>query len=702
MPRLPDFSIAEEDVAAIAASESLILDDEVRIAILTSEDSIDIQACPGSGKTTLIAAKLMLLAQKWPSNHQGICVLSHTNVAKDQIIDRLNKSNILAARRLLSYPHFIGTIQEFVNRFLALPYLRSQGISDFTIDNDEYVKAARKLLARGDFAWLQGTLNGLGNVDSQDSFLRSTFRFCDQNGAEINISRRPRAWRQPRNLQRAKQELSRLKAYLEEWGVFLFRDMYTHGRIAASENDNVSKSLVARFPYLFVDEMQDTQKFQDELLRSVFPPGVEGSSVQRFGDPDQAIFHGFGNEEPNESFNAKSAGDMDSVVHKSHRFDNNLATKIGHFSFNEVPLESELSEAVLAERAERSASDESFEHTVIVFDDDTTANVLEAFSQVVSRQFNAEYKQSKEFSVKAVGAVGNEIDPAADQLKLGHYYGGYDKEKTAVNFKESSLLEAVRHCRQSGMIDWGPNYRFLIKCILRLLRLAGKVDEGGKNYSARSLRTYLESKGQRKRFREAIHMLLDPAYEIDRKLWTNLVEVLTENLELGDISAEGTRFLEFTEEADPPEDGAQAEQGELEGADQVNHVLTAMPENRVRHQDGFLVELSTIHGVKGETHDATLVLETKNYCFDLEAMLPYLVGELPSEQHPNQNMPEAPHATRAFKPNRRFMRQFYVAMSRPKHLLCLALHRDRLSPAHELLMRQGGWRIEKLFAGAGE
>jgi hypothetical protein len=83
-------------------------------------------------------------------------------------------------------------------------------------------------------------------------------------------------------------------------------------------------------------------------------------------------------------------------------------------------------------------------------------------------------------------------------------------------------------------------------------------------------------------------------------------------------------------------------------------------------------------------------------------MLPYIVGELPNGEHPNQALPEVPHATRAFKPNKRFMRQFYVAMSRPKHLLCLALHKDRLSAAHEQLLRQGGWTIQKIFAPVGE
>ena len=55
--------------------------DEARRAIIRNLDSIDIQAFPGSGKTTILVAKLAILARKWPFSNSGICVLSHTNVA---------------------------------------------------------------------------------------------------------------------------------------------------------------------------------------------------------------------------------------------------------------------------------------------------------------------------------------------------------------------------------------------------------------------------------------------------------------------------------------------------------------------------------------------------------------------------------------------------------------------------------------------
>jgi DNA helicase-2/ATP-dependent DNA helicase PcrA len=124
-------SLTDSHIDELQTKTGLVFDQARRQAI---KGYVDIQACPGSGKTTLIAAKLILLAKSWQQGTSGICVLSHTNVAKNEIISRLESDEY--GRKLLSYPHFIGTIQEFVNRFLALPFCRSKGIKIKRIDDD--------------------------------------------------------------------------------------------------------------------------------------------------------------------------------------------------------------------------------------------------------------------------------------------------------------------------------------------------------------------------------------------------------------------------------------------------------------------------------------------------------------------------------------------------------------------------------------
>ena len=89
-----------------------------RLEVLKNNASLDIEACPGSGKTTLLVAKLAVLARKWQYKSQGICVLSHTNVARREIEQKLG--NTKEGKQLLSYPHFVGTIHSLVFTVLNL------------------------------------------------------------------------------------------------------------------------------------------------------------------------------------------------------------------------------------------------------------------------------------------------------------------------------------------------------------------------------------------------------------------------------------------------------------------------------------------------------------------------------------------------------------------------------------------------------
>ena len=53
-------------------------------------------------------------------NGSGVCVLSHINVAVDEIKMRLADY----ADILMSYPNYVGTIQSFIDQFVTIPYLK--------------------------------------------------------------------------------------------------------------------------------------------------------------------------------------------------------------------------------------------------------------------------------------------------------------------------------------------------------------------------------------------------------------------------------------------------------------------------------------------------------------------------------------------------------------------------------------------------
>lgn len=111
--------------------------------VINCFSSENIQACPGSGKTTTLAAKLLLLKKRLhPGLNGGICILTHTNVAVDIIKGRLGSE---ASAFYSNYPNFLGTIQSFVNKFLAIPaYKQEFGSSIEAIDDEIFFTLIEK------------------------------------------------------------------------------------------------------------------------------------------------------------------------------------------------------------------------------------------------------------------------------------------------------------------------------------------------------------------------------------------------------------------------------------------------------------------------------------------------------------------------------------------------------------------------------
>jgi hypothetical protein len=95
------------------------------------------------------------------------------------------------------------------------------------------------------------------------------------------------------------------------------------------------------------------------------------------------------------------------------------------------------------------------------------------------------------------------------------------------------------------------------------------------------------------------------------------------------------------------------------------------------------VRVGSIHSVKGETHTATLVLETFYYAHHLKSLKPWLLG----------NRSGGAGATAAQQAR---LKLHYVAMTRPARLLCLAVREDALEPAEIATLRDRGWRVARV------
>ena len=248
--------------------------DTPRREYLKCRTTVDLSACPGSGKTTLIVAKLAILARKWPYRTKGICVLSHTNVAREQIEHRLGRT--VVGQRLLSYPHFIDTIHGFVNRFLALPWLYSRGYPIVMIDDEIALRHRWFKLKRA-------TRSGLERNKYDQGLLRisdSDFSLGDIRWGKGSLGK---------NTPTYQALMVSCKESIEE-GYHCYDEMFVWADALLKNHEQVPVWLTHRFPLIVLDEMQDTFERQTKFLSAVFPRASDRIVVQRVGDPNQTIF----------------------------------------------------------------------------------------------------------------------------------------------------------------------------------------------------------------------------------------------------------------------------------------------------------------------------------------------------------------------------------------------------------------------------
>ncbi len=161
--------------------------------------------------------------------------------------------------------------------------------------------------------------------------------------------------------------------------------------------------------------------------------------------------------------------------------------------------------------------------------------------------------------------------------------------------------------------------------------------------------------------------------DLSAESWTEQIEILKAILELDNLDNESADYLAFDDE----------HQGDDEGK--------VPGTNRYICANGREIEVGTIHSVKGETHDATLILETKfNRWFDVLEMVPFMLDKTMVRPifTPNSRTKESTLA--------QYMKKLYVAGSRPRHLLCIALLKKHITDDQINSLSNIGWSVTNM------
>lgn len=236
-------------------------------------------AGPGTGKTTTLAAKIALMLQKIENNRseKAICIITHTNVAVNEIKQALDKMGIK-----IRHPHFVGTIHSFFNRFCVEPYLRNKWhVSEVNfLDGPEYrrVKEEHGLyLLRRKYNWM-----------NEKAFQSIVIRF---NQSKLYIDYRGNiAVKEQKDWEKLPKYAKPFKEVLisiAKKGILSTDDTFFFARLFA-RCDSWKALLNKRFDYLFVDEYQDTSIEGIDLLMDIF--SKNNTIIQFIGDSMQKIY----------------------------------------------------------------------------------------------------------------------------------------------------------------------------------------------------------------------------------------------------------------------------------------------------------------------------------------------------------------------------------------------------------------------------
>lgn len=258
-----------------------------------------VEACPGAGKTRAVIERFKQSAKAHA--RKGVALVSFTNIASDTALSRC-----LGDASLFKPPHFIGTFDTFLHRYILTPsitpiigraptYLSSW--RDFQYDNQHILRVA----------------SYPGKGISIDSFIKTV-------GGEIVINEDGLKDEDRRYLDNIKLSnigdygglLSRCINKINQYnnnGVY-DSDTARYKALSLLESEEVVAKLALRFNEIIVDEFQDCSAIEHAILAKFKQAGIH---ILVVADADQAIFE-FRNASPQTYQDYRATLDQDKII----------------------------------------------------------------------------------------------------------------------------------------------------------------------------------------------------------------------------------------------------------------------------------------------------------------------------------------------------------------------------------------------------
>lgn len=656
----------------IAKAEQLLLPDgchfdEERIQFINRLESGDLLAVPGSGKTTALRAKLYCMAKELPmKNGRGILALSHTNVA----IDELKKMLQNHCPQLFEYPNFIGTIQEFVDVFLAIPYyvLKYKHKVDM-IDEGRYMQVCENLMSKS--RWESNYLKRklmyardyrkirLGYADDGRRILRYGI-----DGNEVVIE--PEAkWKREGDAEEKVAQLTnfliKMKEKILDFGVLHYDDCYYLAETNIREHSDIIDILRERFAYVFVDEAQDMKEYQLNIIDKCF--NCDSVVLQRIGDPNQSIFDGFSMYNTWESRNPY-------FINNSLRLTHEVASVVDHLVLDRG--DDGHGGARFVVNGVRP-QEPVIPRYLLLYSQDSIGRLKEKFKEVIQSHHLESLAEARKFGFHIVGWNSEAKNDEAHR-RLEDIFPEYHRCLSKPNADPNTLSEQIQLERHLG--NFKESRRTVLEVFAKVVRMTGQRADDRRSFTANKLLAVVKDKVH------AEHQFKEELLECTKKLsegaWRDAYSI---------IKATTTKWLNdfFLQQ---PNEKATAYFGDA--------FVPLIIEVDAQDADDIPISIGTVHSVKGMTHCATMYVETSyNNKYESE----YMIEDKTKGRGKNKERTvTSPFLMKDLQPNGNnaamAKRMLYVGFSRPTHLLCYASEKRLWKDDILQKMEDVGWKIE--------
>lgn len=588
-------------------------------------DTVDIQACPGSGKTTTLAAKLIILINKLPQGfQQGICIITHTNIAVKEIKEKLGHYATFYSR----YPNHFGTIQSFVDKYLAIPAYKNEFKKTPKIVDDQTYSAEIRKLPQLKY----GTLNFLDMKNVEPGYLS----FNKQDFVVADGVNNPDPLTVPGiSADKWKVHYDRIvsaKNFLLGEGYLKYDEAYSLGFKSLRNNKSLKGIFELRFPMIFIDEMQDMELHQSEIITELF--GNSKVVIQKIGDINQAIYSRANSDDASEW---KPVINPELQLKKSNRIANNLAELVKGICVSPQEMEGWINPAPV-------------KPVIIVYPAASIEQVKDKFGELIIK--------NNLMGTGIFKCIGSRINPS--RLNINSYWPDFNRQR--VKAELTNLNAYLQQIKKLIKLDKNTKElrRLFLEIFCKALKLC-KVKNPNTNFyfTPYSIIEFLNKTNREDEI---------------TKLNTAISDWIIEIIRQSDIEA---KTIEFIDALIVSFGGVKTEEATFFLTDKTDNEENGKIENKIytykMNDQEVEIHFDTIHGVKGETHAATLYIECYLRIFDVGGKVIKFIAsdekgriKLRKEDACKKQLPMA-----------------YVALTRATHFFSIAIDKERFDQSYQ-------------------